>query len=146
MEKNTIKETFNSYVKMLEKPDDKSDDKPDDNNSEESLATINITPLALQFIQNKLIEKPEAIGLRLSLSKGGCSGSKYNIDFAKECLEGDNIIEKEGIKIIIHQHEMKFFNHTIIDCVKDDFGEYLKFLNPNVKGECGCGESISFEN
>lgn len=105
---------------------------------------VQFTPDAISFIQRKLSNEPKALGLRISIKKGGCSGSSYDIQFAKEIQTDDTVIEKNGIKVVIDAQSFKFLNNTLIDCIKDDFGEFLKFQNPNVKGECGCGESVSF--
>lgn len=107
---------------------------------------LTLTSNAISFIQKKLESHPKAVGMRISITKGGCSGSMYDINFAEQREPEDIVVEKEGIKVMIDPVSLKYLEKTEIDCIKDDFGEYLKFRNPNVKGECGCGESISFEN
>jgi iron-sulfur cluster assembly protein len=106
---------------------------------------LTLTQSALEFIQSKLSKDPKAIGLRLGIEKGGCSGSTYHIDFAKDLKEEDTVKEYGGVKIVVASQHWPYFKKTVIDCIKDDFGEYLKLNNPNVKGECGCGESVNFE-
>ncbi len=113
-------------------------------------APINVTNDALDFIQRRLAADPTAKALRLGIKKSGCSGFSYDLKYINEVPEENNcepdiLLNRDGVKILIASESVPYLKNTIIDCIKDDFGEYLKFLNPNVKGECGCGESVSFE-
>lgn len=105
---------------------------------------LTLTPEAYDYVQRKLTKEPPQTGLRLGLRKTGCSGLAYDIAFTQIVPNEETVIEAyDDIKIVMDLKNLTFFKGTIIDCVKDDFGEYLKFQNPNVKGECGCGESFT---
>lgn len=108
--------------------------------------TVTLTPQAQEYIQGKLSAAPEAQGLRLGVKKSGCSGFAYDISLAPVVNTNDVVIEDpSNVRLIVREDHLPYFKNMVIDCIHEDFGSYLKFENPNVKGECGCGESMSFE-
>ena len=83
------------------------------------------------------------MGLRLGIKTTGCSGMAYTIEFVDEDLLEDQIFECHGIKIMIDPKSLVYIDGTELDFEKEGLNEGFKFNNPNVKAECGCGESFT---
>ena len=84
-----------------------------------------------------------AQGIKLSVKPTGCSGFSYMMDFAKDITPGDEIIEIDGVKLVIDPSAMDYVLGTEIDFKEDKLGAQFVFNNPNEKSRCGCGESFS---
>ena len=107
--------------------------------------SIIVTPKASLYIQEKLKSTEGALGFRIGLKPAGCSGYTYRVEIATIINQDDIVIDVQTFKIIVDTTSLKFLKGTIIDCIQEGLNEFLKFKNPNVKGECGCGESFSIE-
>lgn len=83
------------------------------------------------------------IGLRLGVRKTGCSGFAYVINYADAATPEDLVFEDQGVKVLVDPASLSLIDGTVIDFVKQGLNEAFRFRNPNVKGECGCGESFS---
>ncbi len=105
---------------------------------------VNITDKALDQI--KVIfnqESPSADkGLRLAVIGGGCSGLQYKIEFSQQ-KEKDNIIERDGIRVLIDPKSSIYLKDVILDFQDGLNGKGFVFQNPNATNTCGCGESFS---
>jgi iron-sulfur cluster assembly protein len=55
----------------------------------------------------------------------------------------DVVFDQAGVKVIVDSESLELIDGTEVDFVKDGLNEAFKFRNPNIKGECGCGESFS---
>jgi iron-sulfur cluster assembly protein len=75
--------------------------------------------------------------------KSGCNGWAYTIDYADSVAEDDVVFEQAGVKVVVAAGNLELIDGTEVDYIKDGLNEAFKFRNPNVKGECGCGESFS---
>lgn len=80
-----------------------------------------------------------APGVRTS----GCSGMAYVLEFVDEPAAEDTVFEDKGVKVVIDGKSLQFLDGTQLDFVKEGLNEGFKFTNPNVKDECGCGESFN---
>lgn len=113
------------------------------------MENLTFTEEALQYVHKRLATDPTVNALSLGIKKAGCSGFAYDIHFAKieegKETENTSLLLCGELKVLVDKKALSYFKNTLVDCVKDDFGEYLKFTNPNVKGACGCGESFTFE-
>ncbi len=85
--------------------------------------------------------KPE-LGLRVGIQGGGCSGLSYKLGFDQE-RPGDHIQQIEGIKVLVDPKSDLYLDGTTLDFVDGLEGQGFKFLNPQAKKTCGCGESFS---
>ena len=104
---------------------------------------ISLTESAAQRVQKYLAARGQGIGLRLGVSKTGCSGYSYVINYADEVGSDDIVFENRGVKIIVDPDALEFIDGTEVDFVKNGLNEAFTFKNPNVTGECGCGESFN---
>ena len=83
------------------------------------------------------------MGLRLGVRKTGCSGFAYVVNYADEIGADDVVFEQDGVKVIVDRESLQLIDGTQVDFVQQGLNEAFKFRNPNVSGECGCGESFS---
>jgi iron-sulfur cluster assembly protein len=89
-------------------------------------------------------------GLRIGLRGGGCDGFSYVFEWAdKPAGKHDHVLEFDDgtggtVKVLIDKKSMLYLKGTTLNFVTGLMGHGFKFENPNVKGSCGCGESVQF--
>lgn len=104
---------------------------------------ITVTPAASGHFSQQLI-RTDSSAIRIGVKKSGCTGFKYIISDVKECRENDlSIILGNGVKLVIQPEHFPAIRGTTIDYMQDGLNKNLVMNNPNVKDECGCGESFS---
>jgi iron-sulfur cluster assembly protein len=104
---------------------------------------ISLTDSAADRVKSFLATRGRGVGLRLSVRKTGCSGFAYVINYADASQDGDRVFEDRGVKVFVDPDSLPLLDGTVVDFVKQGLNEAFRFRNPNVKGECGCGESFS---
>lgn len=104
---------------------------------------ITMTESAALHIRNQIEKSGKGVGLRLGVKKSGCSGFAYTMDIAQEVHESDKIFESFGAKVLVDAESLPFLEGTELAYVKEGLGHVFKFNNPNVKDQCGCGESFA---
>lgn len=104
---------------------------------------ITLTATAAERVKNHLHQQGEAVGLRLGVKKTGCSGFAYVVDYASKPSAEDVVFEDQGVKVVVDRDSLPFLDGTQVDYVRQGLNESFKFHNPNVKDECGCGESFT---
>ena len=105
--------------------------------------SISLTSAAADRVRSFLGRRGHGVGLRLSVKKTGCSGFAYVVNYADEIGTEDVVFEDQGVKVIVDRASLGFIDGTEVDFVKQGLNEAFRFRNPNVKGECGCGESFT---
>ncbi|HTV50059.1 MAG TPA: iron-sulfur cluster assembly protein IscA [Steroidobacteraceae bacterium] len=105
--------------------------------------SISLTESAADRVRSFLAARGRGHGLRLSVRRTGCSGFAYVVNYADEVHPDDVVFEDRGVKVYVDAPSLKLLDGTIVDFVKQGLNEAFRFRNPNVKGECGCGESFS---
>lgn len=104
---------------------------------------MTVTPLAAERVKG-MIEgrgKPTA-GIRIGVRTKGCSGLSYTLEFADKQEPMDEVIEAEGIKLLVDPKASLFLIGTEMDYEEEKLKSGFVFRNPNEKGRCGCGESF----
>lgn len=104
---------------------------------------ISLTPVAATRVEKFLANRGKGIGLRLGVKTTGCSGMAYTLEFVDELNEEDLTFDSHGIKIIVDPKSLAYIDGTELDFAKEGLNEGFQFNNPNVKDECGCGESFT---
>ena len=104
---------------------------------------ISLTDAAADRVRNHLQSRDNAVGLRLGITKTGCSGYSYVINYPDAVSDDDVVFEDKGIKVVVDNEALALVDGTEVDFVKNGLNEAFSFRNPNVSGECGCGESFS---
>ena len=104
---------------------------------------ISLTESAAQRVKSYLEKRGRGVGLRIGVRRTGCSGWAYLIDYADEIDSNDVVFEEGDVKVVVDSKSLELIDGTEVDFVKEGLNEAFKFRNPNIKGECGCGESFS---
>ena len=84
----------------------------------------------------------DTLGLRISVTSGGCAGMYYKMDYVKKKIDGDEVINIDGINIFIDPAAIMYLFGTKMDYREDKFTSSFVFNNPNETERCGCGESF----
>lgn len=104
---------------------------------------VTLTPAAAQRARQYIAAQPEATGLRFGVRKSGCSGFAYLIDVATETRDDDLAFEQHGVRVLVDPASLPHVDGTEIDFVQRGLNQNFVFRNPQLKGECGCGESFT---
>lgn len=106
---------------------------------------INLTPTAVNTIQQFLVEQgaAEGAGLRVAVLPGGCSGFQYGLNIEDSPENDDEILDLEGLKVFVDPFSAQYLEGVEIDYVTTMMGSGFTFKNPNSSGGCGCGSSFT---
>ncbi len=105
---------------------------------------LNLTLAAEARIADLMANAPaDAIGVKLSTPRRGCSGLAYSVDYVTEAKPFDERIETPGGVLFVDGASVLYLVGSTMDWVEDDFTAGFVFQNPNAKGSCGCGESFT---
>ena len=103
---------------------------------------ITLTDAAADRVRTFMDNRGKGIGLRLAVRTTGCSGMAYVLEFADELDQTDVVFEDNDVKVIVDPKSLVYLDGTELDFGKEGLNEGFEFNNPNVKDECGCGESF----
>jgi iron-sulfur cluster assembly protein len=104
--------------------------------------TISLTEKAAKHVNRNLEKRGKGLGLRLGVRTTGCSGLAYELEYVDSPDEADQVFESQGIKVFVDPKSLPYIDGTELDYAREGLNEGFKFQNPNVKDECGCGESF----
>ena len=105
--------------------------------------SISLTQAAAERVKTFIAARGKGIGLRLGVRKTGCSGFAYVVNYADQAQPEDVVFEDHGVKVYVDPESLPLIKGTTVDFVKQGLNEAFRFHNPNIKGECGCGESFN---
>ncbi len=104
---------------------------------------ISVTQAAAQHVTRQLTVRGRGEGIRIGVKTSGCSGLAYVLEFVDEPTQDDQVFEDFGVKLYVDPKSLVYLDGTVVDFAKEGLNEGLEFRNPNVNGECGCGESFT---
>jgi len=104
---------------------------------------ITLTAKAADHVQKFIAKRGKGVGLRLGVRTSGCSGMAYTLEFADESGADDLSFESHGVTVLVDPKSLAFIDGMELDFVREGLNEGFKFNNPNVKNQCGCGESFN---
>lgn len=104
---------------------------------------ITLSERAAERVGRFVAEREGVVGLRLGVKKTGCSGFAYVLDYASGAGPEDVVFEDRGIRIVVDGKSLPLVDGTRVDFVREGLNQAFRFENPNVRDECGCGESFS---
>jgi len=104
---------------------------------------ISLTEPAAERVKSYLASRGNGVGLRIGVKKTGCNGFAYVVNYADVVEDADNVFEDHGVKVVVDSESLALIDGTEVDFVKEGLNEAFRFRNPNISGECGCGESFS---
>lgn len=104
---------------------------------------INLTDAAYQQVTHLINKRGKpALGIRVSVKTGGCSGLSYVFEYVDEANPRDEIVQEKEVKVFIDAKAVLYLVGTTLDYIDEKVKSGFIFLNPNAKGQCGCGESF----
>ncbi|BBE51301.1 Iron-binding protein IscA [Ferriphaselus amnicola] len=104
--------------------------------------SVSLTESAAKHVQNFITKRGKGVGLRLGVKTSGCSGMAYKLEFADEVSSDDLTFQSHGVTLLVDPKSLPYINGMELDYTREGLNEGFKFNNPNVKDECGCGESF----
>lgn len=104
--------------------------------------SISMTPAAEQHVRRHLAHRGKGEGVRLGVKTTGCSGLSYVLEFVDSPEPDDKVFECGDVKLFIDPKSLVYLDGTELDYIREGLNEGFQFNNPNVKEECGCGESF----
>ncbi|NDY94573.1 HesB/IscA family protein [Wenzhouxiangella limi] len=103
---------------------------------------ISLTDAAAERVRD-FMAREGGIGLRVDVRRTGCSGWAYDVGIARDAEASDHVFEARGLKVVVSDKALPMVMGTEVDFVHEGLVREFRFRNPNVTGECGCGESFT---
>jgi iron-sulfur cluster assembly protein len=104
---------------------------------------ITLTESAANHVSRYIARRGKGLGLRLGVRTTGCSGMAYKLEYADDTQPEDLQFESHGVRVFVDPKSLVYIDGTELDFVREGLNEGFRFNNPNVKSECGCGESFN---
>ena len=104
---------------------------------------ITLTESAASHIAGYMAKRGKGVGLRVGVRTSGCSGMAYKLEYADELQPEDVTFESHGVKVVVDPKSLPYLEGTELDFTREGLNEGFRFNNPNVKDQCGCGESFN---
>ncbi|KAF5858185.1 Iron-sulfur assembly protein 1 [Aspergillus alliaceus] len=104
-------------------------------------AAMKLTPEAIVQLR-KLLSQPEPKMIRVGVKNRGCSGLAYHLEYVEKPGTFDEVVEQDGVKVLIDSKALFSIIGSEMDWLEDKLSRRFIFRNPNIKEQCGCGESF----
>jgi iron-sulfur cluster assembly protein len=104
--------------------------------------SVTLSETAAKQVNRYLAKREKGIGVRLGVKTTGCSGLAYKLEYVDEQLPEDVVFEDRGIKVLVDPKSLPYIEGTTLDYTREGLNEGFKFMNPNERDRCGCGESF----
>lgn len=105
--------------------------------------SITLTESAARHVAAHLAQRGKGVGLRLGVRSSGCSGFAYKVEYADEIQPDDIEFESRGVRVLVDAKSLPYVQGIELDFTKEGLNERFTFNNPNVKDQCGCGQSFN---
>ena len=104
---------------------------------------VSLSDKAAKHVANYLVKRGKGLGLRLGVRTSGCSGMAYTLAFVDGVSPEDIVFESNGVKVFVDAKSLPYLDGLELDYAREGLNEGFKFNNPNVKDQCGGGESFN---
>ena len=104
--------------------------------------SVTLTDAAARHVTRYMAKRGKGVGIRLGVKTTGCSGLAYKLEYADDFAEEDVIFEDHGVKVLVDPKSLAYIEGTQLDFVREGLNEGFKFINPNERDRCGCGETF----
>lgn len=112
-------------------------------NAKVDIQPVTLTEKAAEHVRAFLAKRGKGVGLRVGVRTSGCSGMAYKLEFADAVNPDDHRFESHGVTVLVDPKSLPYVEGTELDYAREGLNEGFKFRNPNVKDQCGCGESFN---
>ena len=103
---------------------------------------VTLSEAAARHVTKYLAKRGKGVGVRLGVKTTGCSGLAYKLEYVDEAAPEDEVFESHGVKVFVDPTSLPYIDGTELDFAREGLNEGFRFNNPNVKDNCGCGESF----
>lgn len=104
---------------------------------------VTLSESAARHVTGFIAKRGKGLGIRLGVQTSGCSGMAYKLEFVDAAEAEDMVFDSHGVKVVVDPKSLPYVDGTELDFVKEGLNEGFRFNNPNVKDQCGCGESFN---
>lgn len=105
--------------------------------------SITLSESAATRVKDFLAERGHGLGIRLGVKPSGCSGFSYILEFVDQVEDTDVSYEQHGVTVVVDKKSLVYLDGVHLDYVVRGLNEGFEYINPNMKSECGCGESFN---
>jgi iron-sulfur cluster assembly protein len=103
---------------------------------------VTLSEAAARHVSRYLAQRGKGVGVRLGVKTTGCSGLAYQLEYADEARPEDQVFVSHGVQVLIDPKSLAYLDGTELDFVREGLNEGFRFVNPNERDRCGCGESF----
>ena len=108
------------------------------------MQVMSITDAAAERVRAAVANaEGSVVGLRVGVRNGGCAGMSYTVEYADSIRPLDEVIDHDGVKVLVDPKAVLFLLGSEMDVKTDKFSSTFVFRNPNETSACGCGESVA---
>ena len=104
---------------------------------------ITLTEKAALHVKVQLLNRSKGYGIRVGVRTTGCSGLAYLLEYVDTVREEDIVFQSNGVNIYVDPKSLAYLDGMVMDYKREGLNEGFDFQNPNVKDQCGCGESFT---
>ena len=104
--------------------------------------SVTLSETAAKHVNRYLAKRAKGLGVRLGVKTTGCSGLAYKLEYVDEQMPEDVVFEDRGIKVLVDPKSLPYIEGTTLHYTREGLNEGFKFINPNERDRCGCGESF----
>ena len=104
---------------------------------------VTLTERAAERVRGFLARRGRGVGVRVGVRPSGCSGMSYKLEFADAIAPDDHAFESHGVTVLVDAKSLPYVDGTELDYAREGLNEGFQFNNPNVKDQCGCGQSFN---
>lgn len=103
---------------------------------------ITLTEKAAMKVKVQILNRDHCYGIRVGVRTTGCSGLGYLLEYVDQLQKDDIVYRSEGVNIYVDPKSAPYLEGLVMDWKREGLNEGFDFQNPNVKDQCGCGESF----
>ena len=118
------------------------ENQPTATNPRRKLQVMTLTDAAARRVGEIMANRPDVVGLKVGVKKGGCAGMEYTMSWAESISKFDEVVEDKGVRVLIDPMAIMYLIGTEMDFKTDKLSSQFVFNNPNQLSACGCGESV----
>ena len=105
---------------------------------------VGLTETAALKVRSLLTQEGrEDLRLRVAVQPGGCSGLIYQLYFDERVLDGDALVDFDGVEVVVDKMSVPYLDGATINFEDTIEKQGFTIDNPNAGSSCACGDSFS---